>query len=161
MESITYQKNLKSTPKKMRMIRDLIVKMSPSEALEYLEYDTSKSARIYYKVINSAISNATNALKVGSDMLKFKLLTVEEGQKLKRYKAGSKGMAKPILRRYSHVKVILVEKVENKPSKILKKEKVVKKTLSPTKNKAKVEKKTTKAKTAEKKSKVKKVSKSK
>jgi len=109
MESLTYFKNLKITPKKLRMIRDNIVKMAPQEALEYLEYTTLKSARVYYKVIHSAIHNATNKLKVSADVLQFKLLTVEEGRKLKRFKAGSKGMAKPLIRKFSHIKVILVE----------------------------------------------------
>ncbi len=112
MESLTYQKNLKSSPKKMRMIRDLIVKMKPSEALPYLMFSPSKSAKIYYKVIKSAINNATATLKVTADMLKFRLLIVEEGRKLKRFNAGSKGMAKPIVKSYSHVKVVLVESNE-------------------------------------------------
>jgi len=42
-------------------------------------------------------------------MLKFKLLTIEEGHVLKRYKPGSRGMANPIKRRLSHIKIILVE----------------------------------------------------
>ncbi len=109
MESLTYQKNLKSTPKKMRMYRELLVAMKPTDALKYLMYTPTKSAKLYYKVIKSAISNATATLKVSADMLKFKLLIVEEGRKLKRFKAGSKGMAKPIEHKYSHVKVVLTE----------------------------------------------------
>lgn len=110
MESLTYQKNLKISPKKMRMIRDDVARMTPHEALDFLYYSPLKSARMYYKVLRSAISNATNTLKVQPDMLQFKLLTIEEGRRLKRFKAGSKGMAKPIVREYCHVKVILVEK---------------------------------------------------
>ncbi|MCR4312671.1 MAG: uL22 family ribosomal protein, partial [Candidatus Roizmanbacteria bacterium] len=44
----------------------------------------------------------------------FKLLSVEQGQKLKRYKPGSRGNAKPINRRMSHIKIILEAKVEKK-----------------------------------------------
>jgi len=114
MESLTYQKNLKVSPKKLRMIRDNIYKMSPKEALDYLLYAPTKPAKTYYKVLNSAIQNAVNSLKVQADVLQFKLLTIEEGRKLSRFKAGSKGMAKPIVRRYSHIKVILVEKAQSK-----------------------------------------------
>ncbi len=138
MESITYQKNLKVSPKKLRMIRDNIFKMSPKEALDYLLYAPTKPAKTYYKVLNSAIQNAVNSLKVQADVLQFKLLTIEEGRKLNRYKAGSKGMAKPIVRRYSHIKVILVEKAQPKKAE----KKIEKNETNPTKAEKKpVEKK--------------------
>lgn len=144
MESITYQKNLKVSPKKLRMIRDNIFKMSPKEALDYLLYAPTKPAKTYYKVLNSAIQNAVNALKVQSDVLQFKLLTIEEGRKLNRYKAGSKGMAKPIVRRYSHIKIILVEKAQ--PKKVEKEEtKPVKVEKKPAEKKATVKKAAPKA----------------
>ncbi|QQS43960.1 hypothetical protein IPM65_07560 [Candidatus Roizmanbacteria bacterium] len=136
MESVTYQKNLKVSPKKLRMIRNNIFKMSPKEALDYLLYAPTKPAKTYYKVLNSAIQNAVNSLKVQADMLQFKLLTIEEGRKLSRFKAGSKGMAKPIVRRYSHIKVVLVEKAQPKKAekkaeqKEVKKEKAEKKPLA-------------------------------
>ncbi|PIZ64965.1 hypothetical protein CO051_04985 [Candidatus Roizmanbacteria bacterium CG_4_9_14_0_2_um_filter_39_13] len=127
MESLTYIKNVKSTPKKLRMIRDLIVQMEPHDALDYLMYATSKASNIYYKAVQSAIANATLASKVSPDMLKFKLLTIEEGRTLKRHHAGSKGMAKPILKNFAHIKIILeseqkvipaqVEKVSKKKTK--------------------------------------------
>ena len=109
MESLTYFKNLKSSPKKLRMMLNIIKRMSPREALDYLLYAGNEQAAVYHKVIKSAIANATNTLKLKDDMLKFKLLTIEEGHVLKRYKPGSRGMAKPIKRRLSHIKIILVE----------------------------------------------------
>ena len=93
----------------MRMMLNIIKRMSPRTALDYLMYAGNEQAAVYYKVIKSAITNATNTLKVKDDMLKFKLLTIEEGHVLKRYKPGSRGMAKPIKRRLSHIKIILVE----------------------------------------------------
>ncbi|MDA1316448.1 MAG: uL22 family ribosomal protein [bacterium] len=109
MESLTYLKNVKMTPKKLRMIRDNIVRMKPQESLDYLNYMTMKSAELFYASIHSAIANATSTLKVSPDVLKFKLLTVEEGRKLKRYRAGSRGMARPFAKRSSHIKIILIE----------------------------------------------------
>jgi large subunit ribosomal protein L22 len=63
-----------------------------------------------YKAIESAIANATVTLKTSADLLKFKVLTVEEGQTLKRYLPGSRGNAKPIKKHMSHIKIILVAK---------------------------------------------------
>ncbi len=125
MESITYLKNIKSTPKKLRMYLDVIKKLSPQDALDYLMYSTNKQSKLYYKALHSAIANATNTLKVSPDMLQFKLFTIEEGQKLKRYNAGSRGSAKPFLRRLSHIKIILIEKtgdIKLEPAKVEKKE---------------------------------------
>lgn len=126
MESITYLKNVKSTPKKLRLYLNEIKKLSPQDALDYLMYSTNKQSKLYYKALHSAIANATNTLKVSPDMLQFKLFTIEEGQKLKRYQAGSRGSAKPILKRLSHIKIILTEKIAEKieePKKEIKKEK--------------------------------------
>ena len=112
----------------MRMMLNHIKRMSPREALDYLLYAGNEQAAVYHKVIKSAIANATNTLKLKDDMLKFKLLTVEEGHVLKRYKPGSRGMAKPIKRRLSHLKIILVEdKKSTVKAKVEPKEKPVEK----------------------------------
>jgi large subunit ribosomal protein L22 len=110
MESLTYLKNIKLAPKKLRMYLNEIKKMSPSEALDFLMYAPHKPGATYYKALHSAINNATNTLKVSPDMLQFKLFTIEEGHAIKRYQPGARGTAKPVKRRYSHIKIILEEK---------------------------------------------------
>lgn len=115
MESKTYFKNLKITPRKMREATYMIKKKEPMEAVSILSLVNKKSAIILTKVLNSAIMNAKQTLKVGENMLEFKLLTVEEGQKLKRYRASSRGMADSFNRRFCHVKVILGPSSEIKP----------------------------------------------
>lgn len=113
MEVKAYIKNLKISPKKLRFLLPQIKEMSPREALDYLAYLPKKGAKIFYKAIKSALSNAKN-LNISEDRLKFKTFLVEEGIKLKRYRPGGKGMVKTIKRRYSHVKIILVEDKKNK-----------------------------------------------
>jgi len=107
MEARAYIKNLKISPKKLRFLLPAIKKMTPAKSLEYLFYTPKKGARLFYKVIKSAINNAKQTMKINEDLLKFKLLTVEEGRKLKRYQPGGKGVAKPIRKEYAHIKVIL------------------------------------------------------
>ncbi len=107
MESRAYIKNIKISPKKLRLILPEIKKLSPAEALERLFYTPKKSAKIFYKAIKSAVDNAKLTLKTAEKELKFKLLTVEEGRKLKRYQAGGRGTAKPIMKRYAHIKIVL------------------------------------------------------
>jgi len=108
MEATAYNKNLRISPKKLRFLLTEIKKMNPSEALVRLMYMPHGSAKIFYKSISSAVANAKNILKVDEKLLKFKHLSVEQGNKLKRFKAGGRGTAKPIMRRYSHIKIVLI-----------------------------------------------------
>lgn len=112
MEIKTYIKNIRISPKKLRFLLPAIKKLKPVKALDYLFYSSKKGAKIFYKAIKSAIDSAKNVLKTNEDLLKFKLLTVEEGQKFKRYRPGGRGTVKPIIKRMSHIKIILEE--ENK-----------------------------------------------
>lgn len=107
MEIKAYLKNLKISPKKLRFLLNDIKKFKPTEALNRLYYSPNKAARIFYYAIKSAIDNAKNTYKINEDLLKFKLLTIEEGQKLKRYQIGGRGGMKPYFHRRSHIKIIL------------------------------------------------------
>lgn len=114
METKAYFVNLPVSPKKARFYLPAIKKLKPAESLEFLMYENTDAAAILYKAIKSAISSARQILKVEDNLLNFKLLSVEQGQKLKRYRPGSRGNAKPINRRMSHIKIILEAKVEKK-----------------------------------------------
>lgn len=100
-------KNLKITPKKLRLLLPEIKKLTPIQSLDYLYYSPKKGAKIFYKAIKSAINNAKNNFKISDDLLKFKVLTVNEGQKLKRFKPGGRGTVKPFKKRFSHIKIVL------------------------------------------------------
>ncbi len=120
MQSKTYIKNVIISPKKLRFYLKDIKKLTPVEALEKLFYGQQKATKILYQAIKSAINNAKQTLKIDENLLKFKVLTIEEGLRLKRYRAGSRGTAKPILKKRSHIKIVLegqqmpVKKVETK-----------------------------------------------
>lgn len=125
MESLSYFKNLRVSPKKMRFMLPEIKKLKPFEALDYLMYSPRRTAKVYYKALQSAIENAKNTLKVSPDVLQFKLLTVEQGPVMKRFQPGSRGTAQPIKKRFSHLKIALVEgkKAKKADTKIINKKK--------------------------------------
>lgn len=110
MESTTYLKNLRVSPKKLRFFLTALKKRKPVVALEYLYYAPEKAGKVLYQALKSALANAKNTLKVDESLLEWKLLTIEEGQKLKRYKPGGRGTAKPFKIRFSHIKVVLKAK---------------------------------------------------
>lgn len=117
MESITYLKNVKIPPKKLRYLLDAIKKFTPAIARDHLLYGSTRSARILHKTLVSAIANAKSTLNTQEDLLKFKTLTVEEGTHMRRFRAGGRGTAKPIVKKTSHIKVILtVPELVSKPA---------------------------------------------
>ena len=77
--------------------------------LESLKYQPKKAGLFISKVLKSAIANATNNNKLSEKKLIIKEIVVNEGQVLKRFKPRSRGMAHPILKRSSHIKVVLEE----------------------------------------------------
>lgn len=135
METKAYFVNLPVSPKKARFYLPAIKKLKPAESLEFLMYENTDASEILYKAIKSAISSARQILKVEDNLLNFKLLSVEQGQKLKRYKPGSRGNAKPINRRMSHVKIILEAKTTKKVEPKVEVKKLEVKKATPTKAK--------------------------
>lgn len=122
MEATAYIKNVAISPKKVRFLLAEVKRMPPVQALHHLRYTNKESAKYLYKAIQSAVTNAKNTLSTAEDMLQFKVLTVEEGRKLKRYRAGGRGMAKPYVHKYSHIKVVLTARNVALPQASLKKE---------------------------------------
>ncbi len=123
MESTTYIKNLKIPPKKIRFYLQEIKKMTPSESLKFLFYGGQRGTKILYKAIESAVANATRTLKTDASLLNFKVLTIEEGLVMKRFKPGARGNVRPIKKRMSHVKIVLEAKEVKKPEVKVKEEK--------------------------------------
>lgn len=83
--------------------------MTAGDALSQLKFHSSKTARLFYKLIKSAVSNASNNYNLKEDNLKIKTLTVDAGPTLKRYWFRSHGSADPLLKRSSHFAVVLTE----------------------------------------------------
>lgn len=109
MEVKAYIKNLDISPKKLRFVAEEVRKLSPQEAMEKLFYSPKRAAKILRKAIKSAVDNAVNTFKLKPDLLKFKLLAIEQGSSLKRYRPGGRGTIKPYKRRRSHIKIILTD----------------------------------------------------
>jgi large subunit ribosomal protein L22 len=99
--------------------------MTPVTALDYLYYGKQKATQVLYQAVKSAISNAKQTLKVEDNLLKFKVFTIEQGQKLKRFRPGGRGTPKPILKKKSHIKIILtISKIINSKQQIPKKSQI-------------------------------------
>lgn len=100
-------KNIRKSPRKVRLVADGLRGQNPILVLEGLKLSNKSASLPLSKVIKSAVANATNNLKLDGTKLIIKEILVNEGPVLKRYEARSRGMAHPILKRTSHIKIVL------------------------------------------------------
>ncbi len=110
MEARAIAKYIRVSPRKMKPIADLIRGKNVKEALAILKYTPRKGARIFLKVMNSAVANAENNHEMALDNLYVSQIYANQGPVMKRFKAGSMGRANPIKHRTSHVGVAVAEK---------------------------------------------------
>lgn len=107
METISKHRYARSSAQKVRLVADLIRGKKVSTALETLDYTNKKAATLIKKVLESAIANAEHNDGVDIDDLKVKTIFVDEGPSIKRIMPRAKGRADHILKRASHITVIV------------------------------------------------------
>lgn len=101
------QKYLRASPQKVKLVVDAIKKLSPVEALEHLPFIRKRAASQIARVIKQAIANAENNFKLKKENLVFKKILVKKGPTFKRWQAVSRGRAHQILKRTTHLEVVL------------------------------------------------------
>jgi large subunit ribosomal protein L22 len=94
----------------MRLITERLPGLTVDQALALLRYLPSPHARSVSKVVLSAASNAENNFNMDVDDLVIKRAYADEGRTMKRFKARSRGRASPLLKRSSHITIILDER---------------------------------------------------
>ena len=100
-------RNIHISPKKANLVAGLVRGAMVGEALSQLKFTPKKGAAILYKVIDSAAANAANNFKQDRDKLYIKEIVVNKGQTIKRGQSVSRGRMHPILKRHSHITVIV------------------------------------------------------
>ena len=109
--------DLHISPRKVRLVTDLLNQKSVVDAKMRLQFLTKKAAHPILKLINSAVANATNNFQMDEAKLFIKSIFVNQGTPMVRYKARAQGRVSPIRHRISKVNVILVEKGDLKAKK--------------------------------------------
>ncbi len=101
--------NYPSSPRKMRLLADLIRKMPVENALNVLRFHTQHSSKPLSKLIVSAVKNyeAKTGLRAEDSALFIKEIKVDGAQMLKRFRPAPQGRAYRIRKRSNHVTVIL------------------------------------------------------
>jgi large subunit ribosomal protein L22 len=97
------------SPQKARLVADQIRGLPAERAVNLLKFSDKKAAALIRKVVESAIANAENNAGADIDELKIARITVDEGPMLKRFMARAKGRGTRILKRTSHITVVVGE----------------------------------------------------
>ena len=119
-------RNCPTSPRKMRLVTDLISGMEVNRALDVLKFSSQDASRRLEKLLLSAISNwqaKNEGVRIEDSNLYVKLVHVDSGRALKRLQTAPQGRAYRVRKRSNHVTLVLdsmnmeVETVETETSK--------------------------------------------
>jgi len=102
--------NYRQSPRKVRLVADAVRGKKAEEALVILSFMPKRATLPLLKLMASAVANGRGA-GISSESLVVKELTVDKGPTLYRRQPRSRGMANPIRKRTSHIRVVLSESV--------------------------------------------------
>lgn len=109
MEAKALARQIRISPQKARLVADLVRGKNVETALNTLRFMPKKGARILRKVIESALANASQNEAIDVDTLYIKTIFIDGGPMLKRIMPRAQGRASRILKRSSHITVVLDE----------------------------------------------------
>lgn len=123
MEAIAKLNNVPTSPRKMRLVADLVRGQKVSNALNLLKHESKVASTYLEKVLLSAVSNweqKNENERVEDADLYVKTLTVDGGRMLKRLRPAPQGRAHRIRKRSNHITLVVAsspKKVESKETK--------------------------------------------
>jgi len=110
MEAKAIVKHVRIAPRKAQQVIDLVRGKQVDEALAILKYVPKAGAIIVEKLIKSAAANAENNHNMNRDQLFVSEIYANQGPTMKRFRPRAMGRATTILKRTSHIGVVLKEK---------------------------------------------------
>jgi large subunit ribosomal protein L22 len=110
MEVRATAKFIRSSPRKVRIAMDVVRGKSVKEAVAILTFMPQAAARDVVAVVKSAAANAENNYQMAPDDLMITSIYANEGPTFKRYRAKARGQGTTILKRTSHITVVVDER---------------------------------------------------
>ena len=107
MEVAAKLKYARISAQKVRLVADQVRGKPVEQALQILSFSPKKAAAIVKKVLESAIANAEHNEGADIDELKVSTIYIDEGPSMRRWKARAKGRVNHIIKRTSHVTVMV------------------------------------------------------
>jgi len=113
MEVKTIQKFMHTSPRKLRLVSDMVRKLTPLEAMDLLRLTPKEAATDLNKAISTALANAKSK-GLDNEKIVFKSLEINESSKMRRFRPGTRGRVRPFKRRMAHIKIVLSDQKEKK-----------------------------------------------
>ncbi|MEG0570935.1 MAG: 50S ribosomal protein L22 [Oscillospiraceae bacterium] len=110
MEAKAYLRYVRIAPRKVQIVLDLIRKQPVDKAMAILKHTPKAASELLEKLLKSAIANAENNHNMSKDNLYVAECFVSPGPTLKRIRPRAQGRAFRILKRTSHITLVLREK---------------------------------------------------
>ena len=107
MEARALSKDARVAPRKVRLVINLVRGKKVDEALNMLQFVPTPTAKVVAKAIKSAAANAENTFQLPSSELKIIKIFADGAKTMKRFRARARGRATPVLRRSSHITVVV------------------------------------------------------
>ncbi len=112
MEVRAIAKDTGVSPRKVRPLVDMVRGKKVDDALTILKFAAKPAARVVAKVVKSAAANAENNFQMSPADLKIVTIFADEARTLKRFRPRARGRVSPILKRSSHITVVVAEQEE-------------------------------------------------
>ena len=109
MEVKAIAKDTGISPRKVRLLVDMVRGKKVEEALALLKFSPTPNAKVVARVVKSAAANAENNFQMDPTDLKIVAIFADEARTMKRFRPRARGRAAPILKRSSHITVIVAE----------------------------------------------------
>ena len=109
MEVVATAKQVSVSPQKVRLVLNTVCGRKVDEALSILQFLPTPVAGQVAKVVKSAAANAENNFQMSPSRLRIVKAFANQGRTLKRYRPRSRGRVSPILKRSTHITVIVEE----------------------------------------------------
>ena len=110
MEAKAVAKYVRMSSSKLKPVADLVRGKDLAEALTILKFTPGKGSELVEKVVQSAAANAENNHEMNTDALYVAEISANQGPTMKRWRPGAQGRAGMILKRTSHINVVLKER---------------------------------------------------
>lgn len=107
MQYIAEAKNVKISPRKVRLVADSVKDLHIVKAIASLSLMHKRAAIPLRKTLESAVANAVNNHKAEKSALSIKEIMVNEGIRYKRYHFAGRGRMRPYKKRTSHIRIVL------------------------------------------------------
>jgi len=110
MEIVAKLNRFRISPRKARLVADLVRGMEVEQAKTHLGFSSKRASEPILKLLNSAIANAKNNFSKTEEKFYIKKIFVNQGQTYKRFRPRARGMVSPINKKTSHITIVLDER---------------------------------------------------